>query len=91
MNRLQTFVLLFLSAWLLTGCGAAQGEQETYGGGRYLWVDAPDEAGRMTIDFNKSYNPPCVLTPYATCPLPTRQNRLAVRIEAGELTYGKGV
>ena len=63
--------------------------KETYGGGRYLWVEAPDAAGRMTIDFNKSYNPPCVFTPYATCPLPPRQNRLSVRIEAGEKNYDK--
>ena len=63
--------------------------KETYGGGRYLWVEAPDAAGRMTIDFNKSYNPPCVFTPYATCPLPPRQNRLSIRIEAGEQNYGK--
>ncbi len=71
--------------------GDATNGKETYGGGRYLWVDAPDADRRMTIDFNKAYNPPCVFTPYATCPLPTRQNRLALRIESGELTYGKGV
>lgn len=64
---------------------------DTYGGGRYLWVDAPDDDGRMTIDFNKSYNPPCVFTPYATCPLPPPQNRLSIRIEAGEKNYGKGL
>lgn len=62
---------------------------ETYGGGRYMWVEAPDAEGRMLIDFNKSYNPPCVFTPYATCPLPPRQNRLSIRVEAGEKTYGK--
>jgi len=63
--------------------------QETYGGGRYVWVDAPDEDGAMVIDFNRSYNPPCVFTPYATCPLPPRQNRLPLRVEAGEKTYGQ--
>ena len=57
---------------------------ETYGGGRYLSVDAPDEHGRTFIDFNKAYNPPCVFTAFATCPLPPRQNHLPVRIEAGE-------
>jgi uncharacterized protein (DUF1684 family) len=40
------------------------------------------------LDFNKAYNPPCAFTPYATCPLPPQENRLAVRIEAGEKTYG---
>ncbi len=63
--------------------------EETYDAGRYLWVDAPDADGRLVIDFNKAYNPPCVFTPYATCPLPPRQNRLPLRVEAGEQTYGK--
>lgn len=57
---------------------------ETYGGGRFLEVDAPDEEGRTYIDFNKAYNPPCVFTAFATCPIPPPQNRLPVRIEAGE-------
>lgn len=56
----------------------------TYGGGRYLWFDAPDEEGRVVLDFNLAYNPPCVWTGYATCPLPSRDNRLEVAIEAGE-------
>lgn len=56
----------------------------TYGGGRYLWFDGPDEAGRVVLDFNLAYNPPCVWTGYATCPLPTRDNRLDVAVEAGE-------
>ncbi len=57
---------------------------DTYGGGRFLTVQAPDEQGRLFIDFNKAYNPPCVFTAFATCPLPPRENRLPVRIEAGE-------
>ncbi len=61
--------------------------KETYGGGRFLDADKP-EAGKVILDFNKATNPPCAFTPYATCPLPPRQNRLPVRIEAGELKYG---
>jgi uncharacterized protein (DUF1684 family) len=61
--------------------------QETYGGGRFLEVTAPDERGRTFIDFNRAYNPPCVFTAFATCPLPPAQNRLTVRIEAGEKMY----
>lgn len=61
----------------------------TYGGGRFLWIDAPDEHGRIEVDFNRSYNPPCAFTPYSTCPLPPTQNRLPLRIEAGELELGK--
>jgi len=59
----------------------------TYGGGRFLWVNAPDADGRTFVDFNRSYNPPCVFTDYATCPLPPRQNRLPFPIEAGEKTW----
>jgi uncharacterized protein (DUF1684 family) len=63
--------------------------KETYGGGRYLYAKAPDEEGRVVVDFNKAYNPPCVFTPYATCPLPPRQNRLPIAVEAGEKVYDK--
>ena len=64
--------------------------QETYPGGRFLYSELP-KAGRIVLDFNKSYNPPCAFTAYATCPLPPRQNWMPVRVEAGELTYGKAL
>jgi uncharacterized protein (DUF1684 family) len=60
---------------------------ETYGGGRFLYVAPPDARSRTVIDFNKAYNPPCVFSPYATCPLPPSQNKLALRVEAGEKAY----
>jgi uncharacterized protein (DUF1684 family) len=60
---------------------------ETYGAGRFIWVDAPDPNGHTFIDFNRAYNPPCVFTPYATCPLPPRQNRMDIRVEAGEMNF----
>jgi uncharacterized protein (DUF1684 family) len=63
--------------------------EETYGGGRFLYAPRPDASGRVVVDFNKAYNPPCVFTPYATCPLPPPQNKLPIRIEAGEKTYGE--
>lgn len=62
---------------------------ETYGGGRYVYAPAPDADDRVVVDFNKAYNPPCVFTRFATCPLPPRQNRLPVRVEAGEKIYGQ--
>ena len=37
------------------------------------------------VDFNLAYNPPCVFSPYATCPLPPADNRLTVPIPAGEM------
>lgn len=61
--------------------------KETYGSGRFLDTALPRD-GHVVLDFNKAYNPPCAFTPYATCPLPPKENRLAVRIEAGELKYG---
>jgi uncharacterized protein (DUF1684 family) len=62
---------------------------ETYGGGRFLYVPLP-RGGTTRLDFNKAYNPPCVCNNFATCPLPPPQNRLSVRIEAGEKKYGDG-
>ena len=57
---------------------------ETYGGGRFLVVEKPDERGETWIDFNQAYNPPCVFSPFATCPLPPEENQLPLRIVAGE-------
>jgi len=62
----------------------------TYGGGRFLYSDMPKD-GKVTIDFNKAYNPPCAFTPHATCPLAPPENRLALPVTAGEKKYrGKG-
>jgi uncharacterized protein (DUF1684 family) len=59
--------------------------KETYGGGRFLEADLPKD-GKTTVDFNKAYNPYCAVNPYAACPVPPAQNRLPVRVLAGE-TY----
>jgi uncharacterized protein (DUF1684 family) len=56
---------------------------ETYGSGRFLYAPLP-ERGRIVLDFNKAFNPPCAFTPYAVCPLPPAENRMAVPVEAGE-------
>jgi uncharacterized protein (DUF1684 family) len=61
--------------------------KETYPAGRFLYAAMPKD-GRVTLDFNKAYSPPCAFTPFATCPLPPKQNRLPVRIEAGEMHSG---
>jgi uncharacterized protein len=68
--------------WLVFG--DATNGKETYGGGRFLYTDAPSADGSVVVDFNRSYNPPCVFSPYATCPLPWPANRLPIRVEAGE-------
>jgi uncharacterized protein len=60
--------------------------KETYAAGRFLYADMPRN-GSVVLDFNKAYNPPCAFTPYATCPLPPPENRLALLIEAGEMMW----
>jgi hypothetical protein len=60
---------------------------ESYGAGRFLYADPPKD-GKVVLDFNRAYNPPCAFSPYATCPLPPPQNRLKLRVEAGEKRYG---
>ncbi|MFZ0417732.1 MAG: DUF1684 domain-containing protein [Candidatus Sulfotelmatobacter sp.] len=56
---------------------------DTYPGGRFLDTDAVAN-GTVILDFNRAYNPPCAVTPYATCPLAPKENRLTVAIPAGE-------
>lgn len=60
--------------------------RETYGAGRFLDVEAPRE-GRVTVDFNLAYNPPCAFNAYSTCPLPPPENRLNLAVTAGEKKY----
>jgi uncharacterized protein (DUF1684 family) len=55
----------------------------TYGAGRYLDL-APDDDGTWTLDFNFAYHPSCVYDPRFSCPLTPAENRLDVRVEAGE-------
>jgi len=59
---------------------------ETYGAARFLDTTIAKD-GSVVLDFNEAYNPPCAYNPYTTCPLPEAQNRMAVRIEAGEKSY----
>jgi uncharacterized protein len=68
--------------------GDKTNKTQTYGAGRFLIAEQPDNEGFTYLDFNKSYNPPCAFTPYATCPLPPKQNQLSVSITAGEKNYG---
>ncbi len=68
--------------------GDVSNQRETYGGGRFLEVAEPNAEGFTYLDFNKAYNPPCAFTPFATCPLPTKENKLSLYITAGEKRYG---
>ena len=56
----------------------------TYPSGRYHYTDAHDN-GKVFVDFNKAYSPPCAFTEYATCTFPPQENRIEIAIEAGEI------
>ena len=62
-------------------------DAESYAAGRFLRAPIPGPDGWTVLDFNMAYNPPCAFTAFSTCPLPPRQNVLAVRIAAGEKKY----
>lgn len=74
------------SQWFIIFSDETNGK-ETYGAGRFLYADPPDQNGITFLDFNKAYNPPCAFTPYATCPLPPEQNYLNLMVTAGEKKY----
>lgn len=60
---------------------------DTYPAARFLYTSRPDANGRVVLDFNRAENPPCAFNAFATCPLPPQENRLQVRVEAGEKIY----
>jgi uncharacterized protein (DUF1684 family) len=64
----------------------ASSGQETYATARFLYADLRDD-DTAVLDFNQAYNPPCAFNPYTTCPIPLRENRLPVKILAGEKAY----
>jgi uncharacterized protein (DUF1684 family) len=68
--------------------------KSTYGAARFVYADPPPggfkKSGTVWLDFNQAINPPCMFTPYATCPLPPPQNRLPLDVTAGEKLYGPG-
>jgi uncharacterized protein (DUF1684 family) len=63
--------------------------KQTYGAARFIDADPPKD-GKVVIDFNQAYNPPCAFTPFATCPLAPPENRLDLAVTAGEKKYSGG-
>ena len=63
--------------------------KETYGAARFLTTTLAAN-GKLVLDFNKATNPPCAFTPYATCPLAPPENRMDLRVTAGEKKYRGG-
>ena len=59
----------------------------SYPAGRFMDTPGPDAQGKVVLDFNRAYSPPCAFTTFATCPLPPPENRLDLAITAGEKTY----
>jgi uncharacterized protein len=78
-ERLRLFVLF----------GDETNRDLTYGAGRFLYAPLPDASsgGNLILDFNRALNPACAFTEFVTCPFPPPQNRLALRVEAGEKRY----
>jgi len=72
--------LWFIFADRTTGHG-------TYGAGRYLYSDDMPKDGRLKLDFNKAYNPPCAFNPYSTCPIPPQRNRMDLLVQVGEKDF----
>ena len=62
--------------------------KETYGAGRFLKAPVAVD-GKITLDFNFAYSPPCAFTPFATCPLPPPENWLPFAVPAGEKKWEK--
>jgi uncharacterized protein (DUF1684 family) len=63
---------------------------ESYGGGRYIDLLASDiKGGKLTIDFNRAYNPYCAYNELYSCPVPPAENSLPLEIRAGEKKYRK--
>lgn len=72
--------------WLIFRDGTSG--KGSYQAARFLRTEPPNN-GKVVIDFNRAYNPPCAYNPHTTCPMPTKENRLEIRIEAGEKNYKK--
>lgn len=61
--------------------------KETYAAARFLYAAPPGEDGKVLLDFNRAQNPPCAFTPFATCPLPPKENQMTIAVTAGEKRY----
>jgi len=68
----------------LTMVGDLTSGESTYGGGRYLYLKLPNTDGKVSLDFNYLYNPPCAFSEFTTCLFPPSQNQLPIKIKAGE-------
>lgn len=72
--------------YLFLGFTDASSGHETYGGGRYIDM-TENEENFYVVDFNLAYNPYCAYNPRYTCAIPSSENRLPFKVEAGEKTF----
>jgi uncharacterized protein (DUF1684 family) len=82
-----SFISLEEEGMLFLVFGDDTNEIETYSAGRFLKAIKPEGPGTTILDFNKAYNPPCAFTPFATCPLPPKQNIIPFGVRVGERKY----
>ncbi len=82
--------VMFSYVFLFVVFGDMTNGAGTYPGGRFLTTDPPAADGTVVLDFNRAYNPPCVFSEYATCPLPGLENRLLIAVTAGEKMWSAG-
>jgi uncharacterized protein (DUF1684 family) len=68
----------------------ASSGNETYAAARFLYSDLRDD-GTTVLDFNQAYNPPCAFNPFTTCPIPLPENRMPLKVLAGERAYPEQV
>jgi uncharacterized protein (DUF1684 family) len=80
--RLEAFTANESELWFIFRDGTSG--KSTYGSGRFLYGKLHQD-NTIDLDFNRTYNPPCCFTIYATCPLPPKENILSIPIEAGEV------
>lgn len=69
---------------LLLVFGDQTNGSETYGSGRFLFVELRDDEGSVVLDFNRAFVPPCGFSAQYNCPLPPASNRFPLPIRAGE-------
>ena len=84
-NVLQVYESIDQGDFFLPFTDATSGN-ETYGAGRYVDVETLLD-GQVLVDFNLAYNPYCAYNEHWSCPIPLRENRLTIRIEAGEKSF----
>ena len=81
--KLVATAVVWGATWIAGRVAVSEASPLAVASWRFL-LAAPAKDGYVELDFNRAHNPPCAFTPYATCPVPLAENRLPVRVTAGE-------